>query len=167
MLLISLAIVFPVRYFIAQPFIVRGASMEPNFQDSQYLIVDEASYYMRAPHRDEVIIFHYPKDTRQFFIKRIVGLPGERIQITKGRVMIAGDAHANPVLLDEPYLNPPNHPTYPDSTVTLGASEYFVMGDNRDYSSDSRFWGPLDKKYIVGRAFFRAWPVEQFGSVTK
>lgn len=100
-LLISLAIVVPIRYFIVQPFIVRGASMEPNFHDGQYLIVDEATYNFRKPERGEVIVFRYPRDPSQFFIKRIIGLPGERVQLSKGRVTIFNSDHPSGVLLDD------------------------------------------------------------------
>lgn len=162
-LLVSLAIVIPIRYFIAQPFIVRGASMEPNFEDREYLIVDEMSYYFRAPERGEIIIFHYPRDPQQFFIKRIIGLPGETVEIRDGRVRIINPAYPKGFTLEEPYLNPPGRPTRPDVTATLGAEEYFVMGDNRDFSSDSRIWGTLNKKLIVGRALIRAWPPKRIG----
>lgn len=162
-LLISAAVVLPIRYFIAQPFIVRGASMEPNFEDREYLIVDELSYYMRPPKRGEAIIFRYPKDPSQFFIKRIIGLPGEKIQIQKGKVMISNSAYPEGFVLDESYLEPPGRLTRPDGTHTLDAEEYFVLGDNRDFSSDSRIWGPLERKFMVGRAFFRAWPASRFG----
>ena len=166
-LFISLAIVLPIRYFIVQPFIVRGASMEPNFHDGQYLIIDEISYDVRKPARGEVIVFHYPKDPSQFFIKRIIGLPNERVEIKEGRVTIFNNENQNGILLDEHYLDPPNHATYPDRDVTLAPSEYFLMGDNRDFSSDSRFWGPMDKKFMVGRTLFRAWPLNSAGFVTK
>ena len=166
-LLVSLAIVLPIRYFIVQPFIVRGASMEPNFHDGQYLIVDEVTYDVRKPARGEVIVFHYPRDPSQFFIKRIVGLPNEQVEIKKGRVTIFNKDNPNGMLLDEQYLKPPNRATYPDKTVTLAGSEYFLMGDNRDFSSDSRFWGPMDIKFMVGRTLFRAWPLNSAGFVTQ
>ena len=166
-LLISLAIVVPIRYFIVQPFIVRGASMEPNFYDGQYLIIDEATYNFRNPERGEVIVFRYPRDPSQFFIKRIIGLPGERVQISNGRVHIFNDASPEGILLDETYLMPKNHPTYPDEEKMLTSSEYFLMGDNRDFSSDSRIWGPLNARFIIGRTLFRAWPLDRFGLVTK
>ena len=165
-LFISLAIVLPIRYFIVQPFIVRGASMEPNYHDGQYLIIDELTYDVRKPARGEVIVFHYPKDPSQFFIKRIIGLPGERVEIAKGRVTIFNKDNAQGMLLDEGYLTPPNHATYPDRDIMLGGSEYFLMGDNRDFSSDSRFWGPMDIKFMVGRTLFRAWPIGEAGFVT-
>lgn len=166
-LLVSLAIVIPVRYFVAQPFIVRGASMEPNFEDRQYLIIDELSYFFRAPARHEVVVFHYPRDPSQFFIKRIIGLPGERIQIREGRITIFNDAHKDGLALREPYLVPEGKATHPDMMVTLSGNDYFVLGDNRDFSSDSRFWGPLDKKLVVGRALFRAYPLSKLGIVSQ
>ncbi len=166
-LLISLAIVLPIRYFIVQPFIVRGASMEPNFHDGQYLIIDEVTYNFRKPARGEVIVFHYPRDPSQFFIKRIIGLPGERVQIHNGRVTVFNTQYPDGMLIDETYLIPENHPTYPNEDKTLSASEYFLMGDNRDFSSDSRIWGPMDIKFMVGRTLFRAWPLNSVGLVTK
>lgn len=161
-LLISLAIVAPIRYFIVQPFVVRGASMEPNFTNSEYLVVDEVSYRFRAPLRGEVIIFRYPNDTRQFFIKRIIGLPGEKVAIVKGRVHISNAAYPEGFTLEEPYLDD-TVATRPDMEVTLGEEEYFMLGDNRGGSSDSRFWGPLARTLIVGKAVFSAWPPERFG----
>lgn len=163
-LLISLAIVVPIRYFLVQPFVVRGASMEPNFTDQEYLVVDEISYYMRSPARGEVIVFRYPRDTSEFFIKRIVGLPGEKIAIQRGRVMITNTAYPEGFTLEEPYLDPALK-TYPDIQRTLGPEEYFVLGDNRNASSDSRIWGVLPKKLIVGRALWSAWPPATFGRI--
>src|SRR3989338_5312321 len=143
--IISLAVVLPIRYFIVQPFIVRGASMEPNFENSEYLIIDEASYYFHGPKRGEVIVFRYPRDPKQFFIKRIVGLPGETIEIQNGRVVIYNSSYPEGFTLDEKYLYPQDLSTHPDARVGLSNSEYFVLGDNRDFSSDSRVWGALDK----------------------
>lgn len=159
----SILIVLPIRYFIVQPFIVRGASMEPNFEDRQYLIVDEASYYFREPERGETIIFHYPRDPRQYFIKRIIGLPGDIVQLTGGAVRIINKEYEQGFTLQESYLMPPDRPTRPDMRTTLGEDEYFVLGDNRDASSDSRVWGILPRKLIVGRAFFRVLPPKRFG----
>jgi len=164
-LLISAAVVLPIRYFIVQPFIVRGQSMEPNFEDSEYLIIDEISYYLRAPVRGEPIVFHYPKDPSQFFIKRIIGLPGEHVDIKNGKVRIINAAYPDGFTLDEEYLNPPNHPTRPDVSMVLGSGQYFVLGDNRDFSSDSRIWGLLDRKFMVGRVVFRAWPATRLGPI--
>lgn len=164
--LVSLAIVLPIRYFIVQPFIVRGASMEPNFENREYLIIDEASYYLREPKRGEVVVFRYPLDRRQYFIKRIIGLPGERVEIQNGRVHIINAQYPDGFVLEEPYLVPPDRFTRPDMISTLGDNEYFVMGDNRDFSSDSRLWGPLGKHLIVGRTLLRVWPFADFGFVS-
>lgn len=164
-LLISLAIVLPIRYFIVQPFIVRGASMEPNFFDREYLVVDEISYLLREPQRGEAIVFRYPKDPRQFFIKRIIGLPGERVEIKSGKIKIFNSAYPTGLTLEEFYLKPLALATHPDLVSTLGPKEYFVLGDNRNASSDSRFWGPLERKFFIGRAVFRAWPLSQFGVI--
>jgi signal peptidase I len=163
-LLISLAIVVPIRYFIVQPFVVRGASMEPNFTDQEYLVVDEVSYLFRAPARGEVIVFRYPRDTTEFFIKRIVGLLGETVTIRAGRLSIASPRYPEGFSLEEPYLDS-TLKTYPDTEKTLGADEYFVLGDNRAASSDSRVWGALPKKLIVGRAVWSAWPPSTFGRI--
>lgn len=163
-LLLSLAIVLPIRYFIAQPFIVRGASMEPNFFDREYLVVDEISYLLREPQRGEAIVFRYPKDPRQFFIKRIVGLPGERVEIKSGKIKIFNSVYPAGLTLEEPYLSL-GLATHPEVVSTLGPEEYFILGDNRNASSDSRFWGPLDRKFLIGRAVFRAWPLSRFGMI--
>lgn len=162
-LLISLAIVLPIRYFLVQPFIVRGASMEPNFVNREYLIIDEVSYYFRKPQRGESIVFRYPRDPRQFFIKRIIGLPGEKVEIKRGRVRIINLDFPDGFTLEEPYLDPPERTTYPDATVELERDQFFVLGDNRDASSDSRVWGPLGREFITGRTIFRAWPLSRFG----
>lgn len=163
-LLVSLAIVLPIRYFIAQPFIVRGASMEPTFFDREYLVVDEISYLLRKPQRGEAIVFRYPKDPRQFFIKRIIGLPGERVEIKSGKIKIFNSVYPGGFSLEESYL-PSGLATYPDVISAVDSEEYFVLGDNRNFSSDSRFWGSLDRKFVIGRVVFRAWPLDQFGVV--
>ncbi|MBI2023383.1 signal peptidase I [Candidatus Giovannonibacteria bacterium] len=163
--IISLLIVLPIRAFVAQPFIVSGASMEPNFDNGEYLIVDELSYILREPERQEVIIFHYPVNPAEFFIKRIIGMPGETVVVKGGKVEIknaAGELRT----LEEAYL-PKNFETAPDSSTVLKEDEYFVLGDNRSQSSDSRFWGPVKKEKIVGRAFLRLWPVTKLGFIKK
>jgi len=164
-LLISLAIVLPIRYFVVQPFIVRGASMEPNFEDREYLIIDELSYLLRDPKRGEVVVFRYPRDPSQFFIKRVIGLPGERVEIRNGRVRIMNEEYPEGFTLEEPYLDPPHRPTRPDFSVSLGEDAYFVLGDNRDSSSDSRIWGELERKYVMGRTLLRAWPPQRLGVI--
>lgn len=129
-IIITALIVVPVRLWIAQPFLVSGASMEPTFNNGNYLIIDELSYHLRKPKKNEVVVFRYPNDPSKFFIKRIAGAPGETVTI-QGR------------------------------ETTLGEDEYYVLGDNKGASSDSRIWGPVREKFIVGRALARLWPAEK------
>ena len=157
--LIALVIVIPIRTFIAQPFIVSGASMENTFHTGEYLIVDQLSYELHDPKRGEVIVFRYPKDPSKFFIKRVIALPGETITIEGSTVRISNPQYPNGFILDEPYIKSMDNGT--DLTEDLGDREYFVMGDNRDQSSDSRFWGVLQEERIVGRAFVRLFPPSQ------
>lgn len=154
--LIAILIVFPIRFFIAQPFIVSGASMEETFQSGEYLIVDQVSYNFEAPKRGEVVVFKYPRDPSKFFIKRVIGMPGETIEIIDGAVIIKNDEMPDGFVLNEPYIEP--MPTAAPMRETLGNNEYFVMGDNRDQSSDSRAWGVLQERNIVGRAWLRLFP---------
>lgn len=157
---IAAIVVFPIRLFIAQPFIVSGASMDPTFDTGQYLIVDEVSYRFEEPKRGDVIIFRYPLDPSKFFIKRIIGVPGETVSVRNGNVLIAKKEDGGALFtLDEPYVV--NKGNGINTEVTLGRSEYFVMGDNRPESSDSRVWGPLPKENIVGRAFVRLLPLSR------
>lgn len=155
-ILVAALIVVPLRLFIAQPFIVSGASMEPTFDNGQYLIVDELTYHLQQPQRGDVVIFRYPKDPSQFFIKRIIGLPGETVLIRSGVVEIQ-NKDGTAVAMDEPYVV--NQGNGGDAAYPLGTDEYFAMGDNRPESSDSRTWGVLPRKNIVGRAFLRLLPV--------
>ncbi|MBU6310542.1 signal peptidase I [Patescibacteria group bacterium] len=154
--LIALLIVVPVRWFIAQPFIVHGKSMDPTFTSGQYLIIDQISYRFEDPARGDVIIMRFPENESVFFIKRIIGLPGETVELQGSRVIIRAP-NTEPIVLAQPYLAGATfRPEY--ATYTLGDGEYFVMGDNRDQSSDSRVWGPLPERDIVGRVFVRLFP---------
>lgn len=157
--LIALIIVIPVRTFIAQPFIVSGASMESTFHTGEYLIVDQLSYEIHPPKRGEVVVFRYPKDPSKFFIKRVIALPGETITIEGSTVRISNPQYPNGFILNEPYIKSMENGT--NLTEVLGDREYFVMGDNRDQSSDSRYWGVLQEERIVGRAFVRLFPPSQ------
>ncbi len=157
--LIALIIVLPIRWFVAQPFIVSGASMEDTFHDREYLIVDQLSYRFHEPERGDVIIFKYPNDPSKYFIKRIIALPGETINISGANVTIVNEAYPDGLLLNEPYAQLGNSGV--EQSLTLGVDEYFVMGDNRDHSSDSRVWGVLDRDEIVGRAFVRLLPPQR------
>lgn len=149
-----------VRYFLVQPFFVEGASMEPNFETGEYLLVDEISYQFKLIERGEVVVFHYPLDTSKYYIKRVIGLPGETVEIKGGRVMIYNNESPAGFILDEGYL-PKNLTTDDQIKRKLGKDEYFVLGDNRPKSSDSRHWGILPKNDIVGRAWIRAWPINR------
>jgi len=160
--IIALVIVIPIRYFIFQPFFVKGQSMEPNFENGDYLIVDEISYRFQEPMKGEVVVFKYPNDPSQRYIKRIIGLPGETIEIENGKVIIFNE-NGSQILNELNYL-PPGLQTIGDIRVSLDKDEYFVLGDNRASSSDSRRWGPLPRENIIGRVFLRAWP---FTTITK
>ncbi|MEK7516415.1 MAG: signal peptidase I [Patescibacteria group bacterium] len=159
--LVALAIIIPVRYFLVQPFYVRGASMEPSFYDHEYLIIDELSYRFRDPERGEIVVFRYPFDPGQFFIKRIIGLPGERVRLSQGNIHIANAAQPDGFTLPESYLGGAGTPG--ERSVELGEEEYFVMGDNRNASLDSRIFGPVKRTFIVGRVWLRGWPLSRIG----
>lgn len=156
--LISLAAVFLIRTYIAQPFVVSGASMEPTFHTGEYLIVDQLSYKFSEPQRGDVVIFRYPVIPSRFFIKRIIGLPGEIIKIEGQEVFTKRKAEDPYAKLEEDYIEFPK-----DSfmEITLQDDEYFVMGDNRLASLDSRSWGPLEESFIVGKAFVRLFPLNK------
>lgn len=170
-IVIALSIFLVVYLFFMQPHQVNGQSMVPNFKNGEYLLTDKVTYRMREPKRGEVVVFHAPQaahcpqGTGCDFIKRIIGLPGETIEVKDGHYYI------NSQLLVEGYI-PDDYETEPGQfmrnqrQVKLGSNEYFVSGDNRPYSSDSRAWGPIDKNKIVGRAFFRYWPPESIGTIT-
>lgn len=169
-------IIIPIRVFLIQPFFVQGASMEPNFEDREYLIVNEFGYKttdvglggsnlftvksFREFQRGDVVVFRYPKNPKIFYIKRIIGLPGEKIQISNGQVKIFNSKNPDGFVLDESKYLPSSVETIGEVNLTLG-EEYFVMGDNRQYSSDSRSWGPVPKADVVGKVVLRAWPVSK------
>ena len=163
---ISLAIILPVRYFLIKPFYVKGASMEPNFYDHEYLIIDEISYRFQEPQRGDIVVFRYPNDPRQYFIKRIVGLPNETIKIMGGTIYIINANHPDGTPLEETYL-PAGLSTSGSIEVTLSADQYYVLGDNRTSSLDSRAFGPLSRSEVVGRVLWRGWPVERIGLISQ
>lgn len=155
--LISGITVFIIRNFLAQPFLVSGASMEPNFSNGNYLIVDEVTYRFREPERGEVVVFRYPKDRSVYFIKRIIGLPGERVLVKGGKVSVYKNG--------EQVFSEVG--TSGISDVTLNNGQYFVLGDNRYNSFDSRNWGPITKNDIIGIARIKVFPLDQFEIVGK
>lgn len=147
----ALIIVLPIRYFLFQPFIVKGESMVPNFQPGDYLIVDELSYRIRDIQRGDVIVLKYPLDMSQRFIKRIIGLPGETVDINNGIITISKDGKST-TLNEKAYL--PNLLTTDGNVhITLSDDQYFVLGDNRQFSYDSRKWGALPKKILLAELY--------------
>jgi len=155
-LAIVLVSIYIIYGFIAQPFLVQGASMEPNFGSGDYLLVDEISYQFRDPVRGEVIVFKNPNNPSEFYIKRVIGLPGEEVLVNDGSVVIDGE------LITEDYINE-DYLSSGEYVFLLEDDEYFVMGDNRPRSFDSRSWGPLEESFIVGVARFRFWPPSNYG----
>jgi signal peptidase I len=158
--LFIVVIVIPLRLFVISPFVVDGESMHPTFENLDYLIIDEISYRFESPQRGDVIVFRYPLDPSIFYIKRIIGLPGETVAINHGVVSIT-KPDGTSMTLSEPYIAAEDA-TY-NSKVTLAAGDYFVMGDNRPNSSDSRVWGPLPAKEITGRVLLRLLPLGRAG----
>ncbi len=160
--IISLAIILPIRYFLIQPFYVKGASMEPSFYDHEYLIIDEISYRLREPQRGDIIVFRYPQNTQEYFIKRLIGLPGEKVQLKDGDVYIYNQQFPDGFKLNESYLSPGTK-TYGfnEEILSLGQDEFYLLGDNRNSSKDSRSFGQVNKNFIIGRVLFRGWPVNR------
>ncbi|MBI4085506.1 MAG: signal peptidase I [Candidatus Liptonbacteria bacterium] len=154
---VAFAAVFLIRSYIVQPFLVSGSSMVPTFSDGDYLLIDELTYRFRAPERGEVVVFRYPKNESVYFIKRVIGLPGEKVQINKSQITVFNEENRNGIVLDEKYLSE-NSAIPGDGEFKVPEDSYFVLGDNRAYSYDSRNWGVLPKSDIVGLVQFRLWP---------
>lgn len=152
-IVISLVAVFIIRTFIAQPFLVSGASMEPNFSNGNYLIIDELTYRFRAPERGEVVVFRYPQNPSTYFIKRIIGLPGDRVVIRNGKAVVTTSTSETIAIPGE---------TNGLVDLVVDANQYFVLGDNRYNSFDSRNWGTVPKKDLIGIARLRVFPVNEF-----
>jgi len=150
-----------VRYYLFKPFYVKGASMEPNFYDREYLIIDELSYRLHQPKRGDVIVFHYPNNPKEYFLKRIIGLPGERIKIVSGIITVYNDEHPEGLEIKEAYLPTDVSTEGEIRNLSLSKNQYFVMGDNRPNSFDSRRFGPVDENLIVGRTWLRGWPLNR------
>jgi signal peptidase I len=170
----ALIIIVPIRLFLFQPFFVQGASMEPNFMDGDYLIINELGYKQtdidivnlhlftvnsfKDPDRLDVVVFRYPKNPKQFFIKRVIGLPGEKVKIENGKVTIYNEDNPSGLVLDEHAYISGNIMTNGNLDIKLDNQQYFVLGDNRSASFDSRMWGPVPKSDIIGKVLIRAWP---------
>jgi signal peptidase I len=155
--LVLTVVIFLLIRFAVQNFRIEGYSMEPNFHDGQYLLVNKLIYMLQSPERGDVIVFIPPTSASRDFIKRVIGLPGDRVEIINGRVDINGEA------LPEPY--PLNPASYSYGPVTVGPDEYFVLGDNRNNSSDSHSWGMVTVKKIIGKAWVSYWPPQMMGLV--
>lgn len=176
--ILALIIVVPIRFFIFQPFLVQGQSMEPNFENGDYLIVDELTYKFKEPKRGEIVVFRVPQMGRERvinifgfkfslkesprFIKRVIGLPGETIEIADGKIKISNEKE-NFFLDESKYL--PQNSTLGQFQISLGKDEYFVLGDNRSHSLDSRSVGPISKKSIIGRVILRLWPIKEISKI--
>ena len=156
----ALGLALFIRFFIAAPYVVSGASMDPTFENWHYLIVDRVSYELGEPSRGDVIVFDLPDNPEKSLIKRVIGLPGETVILNGNSVRIQNDEHPNGFSLKEPYLDPENLDGGNSMRVTLEEGEYFVLGDNRSVSADSRIWGTLPRDNIVGRAFVRLYPLD-------
>ena len=157
---IAVAAVVVIRMFLVQPFLVSGTSMVPNFENGDYVLVDELTYHIRPPERGEVVVFHDPQDYNTFFIKRIIGLPGETVKIWNNTITVTNKDNPNGMALDESYL-PTGTVTGGSESYTLSSSTYLVLGDNRPNSFDSRSWGPLPAKNVVGLVRVRLWPLTE------
>ncbi len=178
----ALIIIIPIRTFLFQPFFVQGASMEPNFHDGEYLIINELGYKetevgiadkrlfkveaYKDLERGDVVVFRYPKNPKDYFIKRIIGLPGEKIKINDGKVEVYNEDNPRGLILNEnnylPMVNNYTACQQHNCLFELKEDEYMVLGDNRSHSSDSRTWGVLTQDYIIGKVLLRAWPLSRF-----
>ncbi len=172
-----IVIIVPLRVFLIQPFFVQGASMEPNFEDKEYLIINELGYkttnvgfgsvdfFTVKPYKElsrgDVVVFRYPRNPSIYYIKRVIGLPGEKIEIKNGKVIISNYENPNGFILDESGYLSPSVETAGEQVVQLTESQYFVLGDNRSASSDSRSWGPVPEEDVVGKVLIRAWPIRR------
>lgn len=158
--IIAMLIVIPVRIFVAQPFVVSGSSMYPTFLNGDYLIIDEISYHLGNPKRYDVAVFRYPSEPKKFFIKRVIGLPNEIVDINGSLVTITNKDTKESFVIEQPYvINQSSNNIH----FELGNEEYFVMGDNRAASSDSRYWGAVPRDNMVGQALIRLLPIKNIG----
>ena len=160
---VAVATVFIIRNFLVQPFLVSGASMEPNFSSGDYLVIDEVSYRFREPERGETIVFRYPNNPSVYYIKRVIGLPGERVVVKEGFITVYNSQNPDGIKLKENYLLPGVR-TSGNIDEVLGEGKYFVLGDNRNYSFDSRSWGVLPKDNLVGIVRLRLFPVNNLAA---
>ncbi|MCX6817210.1 MAG: signal peptidase I [Candidatus Beckwithbacteria bacterium] len=166
-IVIALAIFVVMYRFLFQPHQVKGSSMYDNFHDGEYLLTDKISYRFTPPQRDDVIVFKAPQNEDYDYIKRIIGLPGDRVKIKQGRVYVNEQILDESGYLDKSIMTQPGYFTQEGQTLTVPEGNYFVMGDNRSNSSDSRDWGFVPTANIVGKAWVRYWPINNFGVIKK
>lgn len=159
---IALVVVIPIRAYVAQPFIVQGNSMYPTLHNHEYLIVNEMVKLTQDYRRGDVVILHYPNDPSRYFVKRVIGLPGETVSFDGTEVTISGPMHEKAFTLSEPYVAESQRKN-DHLSRTLSNDEFFVCGDNRSQSSDSRIWGPVPRNYMDGRALVRLFPFSTVG----
>ncbi len=160
--LIAFVVVWPIHHFLVQPFLVRGSSMEPNFYENDYLLIDELSFRFEPAKRGEVVIVRSPRNKKEYLIKRVIGMPGERIVIKGGKVYIYNDRYVGGTEVSEVYL--PKEIVTPNTIdIQLDRDEYFVLGDNRSVSLDSRSFGPIERSSLVGRVLVRGFPFNKIG----
>ncbi|MCL5411857.1 MAG: signal peptidase I [Patescibacteria group bacterium] len=169
-IVIALAIFVVVYLFLLQPHQVRGHSMDSSFSDGEYILTDKISYRFGKPERGDVVVFKAPKNQDYDYIKRIIGLPEERVKVSKGSVYIYNDKNPSGVKLEEPYLDKGTITVEgawakEDKEITVKPDQYFVLGDNRSHSSDSREWGLVPKENIIGRAWLRYWPINEMAFI--
>lgn len=166
---IAVAIFITVYLFLLQPHQVKGESMVPTFHPDEYILTDKLSYRFHEPERGDVIVFRAPQNQAIDFIKRIIGLPGEKVKLSGGKIIIINAKNPSGLSLNEPYTK--GEPTREGTTLkegqelTVPAGEFFVLGDNRTHSSDSREFGTVSKSLIIGRAWLRYWPPPQISFV--
>ena len=166
-IVIALAIFVVVYRFLFQPHPVKGRSMDCNFHDGEYLLTDKVSYRFREPQRDDVVVFKAPQNEDYDYIKRIIALPGDTIKIAGGQVFVNHQSVNSSGYLDPRITTHAGLWAQEGQAFTIPPGEYFVMGDNRNNSSDSREWGPVPQANLVGRAWLRYWPINQLGVVDK
>src|SRR5215831_3196009 len=156
-LVFALFFSFVIILFFYQPVKVEGGSMEPGLEDQERIFINKLVYRFESIERGDIVVFHYPRDTRKSFIKRVIGLPGDRVRISYGHVYVNGKALTESYVPEE-FLDTKSHPE-----TVIPPDTYFVLGDHRSMSNDSREFGPVARRYIYGKAVFGYWPMEKMG----
>jgi signal peptidase I len=164
-IVIALAIFVIVYRFLFQPHQVKGNSMMNNFYDGEYVLTDKITYRFRLPARGEVIVFKAPKNEDYDYIKRIIALPGDRVKVEGGQVYLNNQKLDESVYLHQDSYTQAGYFSQEGTEILVPAESYYVLGDNRNHSSDSREWGVVPKDNIIGRAWIRYWPLNQFGVI--